>query len=281
MPKDQEVQLLEDNDRSVGFGEAEEKRVIATVQAQVIMAKKFPRDLIQVRTNIIEACKNKKLAEKSFYLYTRGNTNIMGASIRLAEVLQRHYQNIQSGVKEVSRQKDYSDVMSFSWDLENNVFDAREFTVTHYRYTKKKGNVLITDPRDIYEHIANMGARRKRACILSVIPFELQDEAVETCQKVLSAEIKGSKTERIKKMLDLFAGYNVTQQMIELKYGIKLKDFSDVHFTELIGIYNSLKDNVQRRESFFEIPGGEQTSEEKEADEKIKSREKSKETEPE
>ena len=41
MPKDQEVQLLEDDDRQVGFGEAEEKRVIATVQSQVIMAKKF------------------------------------------------------------------------------------------------------------------------------------------------------------------------------------------------------------------------------------------------
>ncbi len=262
--------------RVVGFGEVEEKRAIAQIQGQILMAKKFPRDLPSVRTNTLESCKSKKLSERSFYMYERGSgknkTTIMGASIRLAEVLARHFQNLSFGVKEVAKHEDHSDLISYCWDLENNVFDSKEFTVSHYRYTKAKGNVLLTTDRDIYEQIANMGARRKRACILTVIPVELQDDAMEVCQGVIAKEITGSKSERINNMLDKFSDIDVTQEMIEIRYDTKIKNLSTRQFTELVGIYNTLKDGMQKRETFFTIPGGVQTGQEEKLDEKIKAR---------
>ena len=80
----------------------------------------------------------------------------------------------------------------------------------HVRYSKK-GKQILTDPRDIYEVVANNGARRLRACILGVIPGDVIEAAMEQCSITLKANADVS-IEGLKKIAIIFQeNFNVTQ----------------------------------------------------------------------
>jgi hypothetical protein len=50
------------------------------------------------------------MAETAFYSYPRGGQTVSGASIRFAEELARCWGNIEYGIKELSRDKDKSEM---------------------------------------------------------------------------------------------------------------------------------------------------------------------------
>lgn len=147
------------------------------VQAAMVIAKKFPRDEVQSFNRIMRACQRKTLAEQAMYEYPRGGTKVTGPSIRLAEAMAQNWGNLDYGIIELEQKNGESQVMAYAWDLETNTRQTKIFSVPHIRSTKK-GNVTLTDPRDIYELVANQGARRVRACILGVIPGDVIDSAL-------------------------------------------------------------------------------------------------------
>ena len=124
------------------------------VQAAMVVAKRFPRDEIEANNRILNACKRKSLAERAIYEYPRGGENVTGPSIRLAEVMAQNWGNLDFGITELEQKNGESTVMAYCWDLETNTRQTKIFTVPHIRYTKK-GSVALTDPRDIYEMVAN------------------------------------------------------------------------------------------------------------------------------
>jgi len=76
-------------------GQESSAHAMAEVQAQVCMAKQFPRDAIQAVDNILNECTRPALAEASTYAYPRGGQRITGPSIRLAEAVARHWGNLE------------------------------------------------------------------------------------------------------------------------------------------------------------------------------------------
>ena len=135
------------------------------VQAAMVIAKRFPRDEVEAFNRVMQSCKRKSLAESAMYEYPRGGTKVTGPSIRLAEAIAQNWGNIDFGITELEQKNGESQVMAYAWDLETNSRQVKIFSVPHIRSTKK-GNVPLTDPRDIYEMVANQGARRLRSCIL-------------------------------------------------------------------------------------------------------------------
>ena len=154
------------------------------VQGQIIMAKKFPRNYVESCNRIMQACQRKGLAEKAMYEYPRGGTKVIGPSIRLAEALAQNWGNMSFGIVELEQKAGESQVMAYAWDLETNTRQEKIFSVPHIRSTRK-GNVSLTDPRDIYEMVANQGARRLRSCILGIVPGDVVEDALEQCNKTL------------------------------------------------------------------------------------------------
>ena len=218
----------------------EQQRAIAETQAAMIIALKFPRNEQKAIDKIIIACQRIKLAEAAVYSYPRGNQEISGPSIRLAEVLAQNWGNIQFGIRELSQSNGESTVQAFAWDIETNTKQIKEFQEPHIRYSKKHGNTELTDPRDIYELVANNGARRLRACILGVIPKDISEMAIEECEKTLSAKADTSPA-AIKKMLDKFSELKVTKKMLEKKIGRKIDTIPPATLLQLRKIYNSLR----------------------------------------
>lgn len=228
------------------------------VQAAMVIAKKFPRDENTAYTRIMQACRRPTLAEKALYAYPRGGQTVSGPSIHLARAMARAWGNIDFGIVELEQHAGESTVMSYAWDLETNSRAVKVFTVRHERTkndrtTGEKVKTLLDDPRDIYEMVANQGARRLRACILDVIPGDVTDAAQEEAERTLKGKNEKPLVDRVREMIIAFEPYGVTAKMIEGRLGHHLDAVIEAEFVQLRKIYNSLRDGAAKREDFFDL----------------------------
>lgn len=233
---------------SMAVGRAQQE-----VQAAVILAKRFPRSEAESAKKIMQSCERPRLAESATYEYSRGGQKISGPSIRLAEEMARQWGNIKYDVVELERRDGESLCESYAWDMQTNTRVSKTFTVRHVR-DKKEGGTKLTSDRDIYEHIANYGARRLRACILAVIPVDIQEDALEMCDKTLIKAAKGEPlAERRKRMLAAFQEqFGVTEAMIEAKLGHSVAALTENEYIRLRRIYTAIKDGFAGVADHFE-----------------------------
>lgn len=228
-------------------------RALAEVQAQIFLAKQFPRDEFKCAERIISACKRKGLAETGIYSYPRGSTTVTGPSIRLVETIAQLWGSIIANWEEVERKDGVSTVMCYAWDTETNFRDVATIKIEHKRWANNRMQEL-KDPRDIYEHVANFATRRKRACILAVIPGDIVESAVEQCEKTLQGAYKTPLKDRLIEMLTkVKQNYGVTQPMIEERFGYKLDAFTEHDYVKLISIFKSISDGQSKREDHFKL----------------------------
>ena len=227
-------------------------RAIQEVQGQIVMAKKFPRDIFQAEKRILEACKRPTLAKSSQYSYPRGGQMVTGPSIRLAEVLAQNWGNLDFGIRELSQENGESVVEAYCWDLETNVRETKVFTVKHER--KAKGKVeKLTDPRDIYELVANNGARRLRACILGIIPQDITEQAMLTCDATMTGKSDKPLIDRVREMVKAFDQIAITKEMIETRVGHEVETINVEELVALGKIFNSIKDGMTKRADWFKV----------------------------
>lgn len=238
--------------------QVEQSRAVAEVQSAYVIAKRFPRDSHKSFNSIMKSCERPFLAEQAMYAYPRGNTVVTGPSIRLAEVLLQMWGNCDAGVREISQSNGVSVAEAYAIDLETNTRITKLFHVPHERHTKK-GKQKLTDPRDIYELVANQGARRMRACILGIIPGDIVDAAIEKCKKTLTNG-KEPIADRIRKMVELFDEQGVKIEHIEKRLGHKLDATIEAELITLKGIFRSLRDGMAKREDFFEMGAASEVS---------------------
>lgn len=230
------------------------QREIAEVQAAVVMAKRFPRDPIVAMDRIQQACSRPTLAEVAVYQYARGGSDIDGPSIRLAEAIAQNWGNILSGITILQSDAGKSECIAYAWDLESNYRDEKRFTVKHWRDTKQ-GGYAIKDERDIYEIAANMGARRKRACILAVIPGDVIDAALEQVDVTMKAKLEIT-PELITSLLASFEKFGVTKEQIEKRIQRRIDSITPALVVGLKKIHTSLKDGMSKPEDYFDAPEG-------------------------
>ena len=234
--------------------EANTAREAQEVQAMMVIAKRFPRDQIGAMDRILQACARPTLAEGALYSYSRGGTDVTGPSIRLAEALAQTWGNLQFGIRELEQRNGESTVEAFAWDLETNTRQVKVFQVPHMRHTKK-GSYKLEDPRDIYEMVANQGARRLRACILGVIPGDVIESAVKQCEVTLTTSADTS-PEAVKKMVDAFAAFGVNRDQIEKRIQRRLDSITPALMVQMKKIYASLRDGMSSAGDWFEVEAG-------------------------
>lgn len=229
----------------------EQSKAIAAVQAAYVMALNRPRNENRALDRIKEMCTRTSLAEKAEYCFPRGNGVVRGPSSDLIRQIARHWMNIETGIDELSRHDGVSEVLAYAVDLECNYRVEKKFTVKHRRDTKK-GGYQLTDERDIYELVANMGARRQRACLEAVIPADIIEEAVNACRRTLE---KHPIQERIAGMVAAFKNLGVEPRMIEARAGKYLREFTHSEVTEYIAIGRAIKNGEMRLQVVFPDAG--------------------------
>jgi hypothetical protein len=144
-------------------------------------------------------------------------------------------------------------VEAYCHDLETNMRSNRVWTVKHSIQTRG-GEKRLTDPRDIYEKIANEGSRRLRACILAVIPGFIVEEAREECEKTLKSGGKDKPlSDRIRNMIHSFTSLGVTKEMIEARLKHAVESMTADELSDYIAIYTSLNDKMSKTSDWFDI----------------------------
>ena len=231
----------------------DQHRAIAEVQAAMMIARANPRDQRAALDRILNACTRPSLASCAVYTYSRGGSDISGPSIRLAEAVAQQWGNMQFGIREIDQSGGVSTVQAYAWDVETNTRREMTFHVPLVRHTKR-GTVQLTDPRDIYEHVANQGARRLRACILAVIPGDVTEAAVAQCEQTMTAHADIS-PENIQRIVAAFEKFGVTKTQIEARIQRRLDAIRPAQVVMLKKIYTSLNDGMSAPEDWFDGGG--------------------------
>lgn len=233
--------------------EREQAKAIQEIQAALVIAKKFPRNQARAWNNIMQSCQRITFAEQALYSYPRGDETVEGPSIRMAEMVAQHWGNIDFGIREVEQRDGFSLAQSYCWDMETNTRQVKEFKVPHKRFTRK-GTYDLKDPRDIYELVANYGARRLRACILGVIPVDIVEAAVQEVKQTMEKGTGEPLVDRIRKMVRAFTDLNITQEQIEKRLRHKIDATSAAELVKLQAIYKSIRDGYAKPEEYFDVP---------------------------
>lgn len=233
----------------------QESKELSEIKGKMFLARQFPRDPEYSLQSALRECQRKELAEQAMYEFSRGDSKVRGPSIRLVEVLARHWSNITCGVDEIESKDGETTIKAYAWDLETNVSDSKTFTVKHVRSTKK-GTYKLTDERDIYEMVANKGARRKRACLLAVLPGWYVDAAVDACEKALTQSLTDGQTleEVIQKLVAAFSEFGIAPAQIEEKMSKEVGNLSKNDVVKLRHLYSAIKDGFVKPGDAFGLP---------------------------
>jgi len=229
--------------------QVEISRAIAQVQGALIVAQQRPRDQIAAAERMREACSVQSLAERAFFRYSRGGSQITGPSIHLATELARCWGNVDYGITELRRDegRGKSEMLAYAWDLETNAKVANSFIVPHKR-DKTGSAVPLTDMRDIYENNANNAARRLRECIFRILPTSFLEEAKSVCDTTLQHGGGEPIEKRRDALLKAFGDLKISRQRLERKIG-RAADKLTAHD---IGVLRVIYQSIRRGEVTIE-----------------------------
>lgn len=235
----------------------EQERAIAEAQGQLVLAKKFPRDLNAAYAELMEGCKLPALAAVAFYTVPQGGQKVTGPSIRLAEEIARVYGNFEFGHRELARIEatptsfGKSEVEVYAWDKQTNNRSIRQITVMHVMDTRD-GPKKLRDQRDIDNKIANVASKQLRGRILAMMPKWMVEAAMEECRKTLAGNNSEPLAVRVRKMTQAFATYGVTHEHLEAYLGHSLDATLADELVDLQGVFNALREGAKPSEFFGE-----------------------------
>lgn len=247
-----ETSLIEKLQREGVVDKVETSRAVAETLGQMTLSKKFPRDMQKVERKLEAICKNPKFAESAYYTIERGNKDITGPSIRMAEAVVYAMGNINYGINSCPDQEEPNATRYtvFAIDLENNTRVERTFVRQHKR--KAKGKIWeVKDPQGQYELIAADAAKRLRSCLFNIVPKYLLDIAEDACRMAL-IETKDEPLEtKVEKMLRAFWQFDVSKLDIESRIGKTIDKVTEEDIVLIRGVYNAIKQGFLSKEAAF------------------------------
>lgn len=231
-------------------------RELAEMQTKFLMAQQFKRDEREAMDGIINAFSRPTLAEIAQYEYAKGGSSVSGLSIHSMQAIAQQWGNMEFGWSEVSRGigpdgVPYSEVRAFAWDLQSRTCRPLQFIVRHWRDTKS-GGYKLKDEREVYELCANMAQRRVRACLMAVIPKDVQDAAEQQAALTLKTKADTS-PEAMHKMVEAFASFGVSKEQIEKRIQRRLDAITPAQVVQLKRIYASLRDEMSTAAEWFDV----------------------------
>jgi hypothetical protein len=229
----------------------------ASVEARWIMAMRQPRNMDDVRQMIMKECRRPGFADAAVYEVPRGDTKIVGLSIRFAEVAVRCMGNLQPETVTIYDDTESRIVRCTVTDYESNVTWSKDITIrkTVERKFLKKGQRPISERINSYgdrvyiveasdDDVATKEAaqvsKSLRTLILRCIPGHIQDEALALCNAVYADKAKKDPDAARVAMLDAFAGVAVMPSDLEQLLGHTTERMNPAELERLRKIYAAI-----------------------------------------
>ena len=232
----------------------------AMVESRYLMAMRNPRDMAQVRLDLMKECKRPSFADnKSAYYVKPIGAGVEGLGIRFVEVALRCMKNVlvetsmifEDEMKEVHR-------VSVT-DLEANVtypLDVRVSRTVERNKPSSDGSYISvrknTYGKDTYTVVGNEDdILNKRGALISkavrtlglrIIPGDLCDEAEQIIKRVRLDKARSDPDAERKVITDAFADLGVSALNLHDYLGHNLAQCSPAQLVQLRGIFGAIKD---------------------------------------
>lgn len=242
----------------------------ASIEAACIMAERHPRDLLQVRAQLLKECERSRFAEKARYKIPRNSYNrdtgqyertwIQGFSIRFAESALMHMGNMSASSEVVYEDDEKLTLTVTVRDYERNSFVEDAIVVTKLTEKRKlakndipvatrtnsNGETIFILKSTIDEVTQRRNAavsKSMRTLVLRLIPADLKEECEDMCVATSTKTFKTDPTAEIKRVVDAFAKIRVMPAQLAEYLGHTVDTVDVNELNTLRGIYQAIADN--------------------------------------
>lgn len=233
------------------------EQVKARIQAQFLMADARPRNYLNSRSRIMQACQRPAFAAKVEYSKPVGNSSISGPSIRFAELALREWGNIDYQNTVVYDDDHCRRINIVITDLETNTtFSSSVVVIKEIERKSSKGREVISERKNSFgETVYLVKATddevmtRQQALIskalrnegLRLIPQEIIEEAIEMARNTLKANIRQNPEAARNKIADAFTALGIMPSELEKYLGHPLSQCNADEITDLQAVYTAVK----------------------------------------
>lgn len=232
----------------------------AMVEARYVMAMRNPRNLDQVRLDILSECRRPTFANnKSVYYVKPIGQGVEGLGIRFVESALRHMKNvlIESSITFADESKELNKVTVT--DLESNISyfadvpvsrtverskpmdDGTYLSMRLNSYRKPVYTVPAQDD-DLLNKRGALISKAVRTLGLRIIPGDIQDEAIDIIKAIRMDDAARDPAAERKKIVDAFGALGVKAVDLVAYLGHDLDQCSPTELVSLRGIYSAIRD---------------------------------------
>lgn len=228
----------------------------AEVESACIMAAKFPRNEMESRVRILEACRNLQFAEAAKYRKPVGGKSMEGPSIRFAEEAIRLWRNVKTIQSTIYDDPNKRIVNIQVIDLEANVSHGKQFIIEKTVERKdgrgreviaerlnsynEKVNIVVATEDEIQNKEAALASKVLRNNGLRLIPDNIVSEAMKIVDETVKAGVDKDPQRAKLVVIDNFVKINVKPMMLEKYLGHPVDTCSPAEIMELKQIHNSI-----------------------------------------
>lgn len=232
----------------------------AMVESRYIMAMRQPRNMDQVRQDLIAECRRPSFANNPSAFYRKPiGQGVEGLGIRFVEVALRCMKNVLIETK-MFYENDLVEVHNVAvTDLESNVTYPMDVKVTKTVERSKPdsdgsyisvrmnsyGKPVYTLPAQDDDLLNKRGAlisKAIRTLGLRIIPGDLQDEAESIIKEIRKNQAAADPDAERKKIVDAFAGVGVKASDLVSYLGHDLGQCTPAQLNDLRGIFGALRE---------------------------------------
>ncbi|MBD5417329.1 MAG: hypothetical protein HDR50_06660 [Desulfovibrio sp.] len=257
----------------VAVAAAEEAK--ALVQAAYTVALHRPRNYMQARQRILDACKRPSFATTVEYSKPVGGGSVNGPSIRFAELAIQQWGNIRVDTTTTFENDEIRKIRVQVLDLETNACFGRVITINKtVERSNDRGREILrerinTSGRTVYIVRATEDelATKEAAAIskvvrnegLRLIPQDIIDEALETARKARQGNVSDPQ-ERIRKVCDAFAQIRITPEDLSQYLGCPIDKASPGQIDNLQTVYTAIKSGEAKWSDYVQQDEGKNAS---------------------
>lgn len=229
----------------------------ASVEARWIVAMRAPRDMDQVRAELLKECQRPSFAAVARYRKPIGQ-GIEGLSIRFVEAALQAMTNILTDTQVVYDDDDKRILSVTVTDLERNVTHPKQITVskTVERKNLRKGQAALgkrtnsygdtiyivrASDDDLLNKEAALVSKALRTCGLRLIPGWLQDECEQQIRATVHNQVKADPDAERRKLADAFSAIGVEPADLAKYLGHDLGKVVPGELVELRAIYTTIR----------------------------------------
>lgn len=232
----------------------------AMVEARYIMAMRNPRNLDQVRLDILTECRRPTFANnKSVYYIKPIGNGVEGLGIRFVESALRHMRNVltepimifEDDAKETHRVTvtDLEANVTYSMDVKvsktverSKPMDDGSYISMRLNSYKKPVYSVPAQDDDLLNKRGALISKAVRTLGLRIIPGDIQDEAIEIIKAIRLDDAARDPAAERKRIADAFGALGVKPTDLVDYLGHDLDQCSPSELVNLRGIYGAIKD---------------------------------------